>query len=58
MMTGIANMRRRIARWRRAHRACGELYALDDRMLKDLGVQRSQISSIAHGVDRPYRGSR
>jgi uncharacterized protein YjiS (DUF1127 family) len=58
MMNGIANMGRRIARWRRASRACGELYALDDRMLKDLGVQRSQITSIARGADRPYRGRR
>jgi uncharacterized protein YjiS (DUF1127 family) len=58
MLIEIGDLGRRFARWRRARRADGQLRALDDRMLKDMGVQRSQISMIARGVDTPYRGRR
>jgi uncharacterized protein YjiS (DUF1127 family) len=45
---------------RRFHRqAVASLEALDDRMLADLGIDRSEIRSIARGRDRdPTRISR
>ena len=58
MMIEIADLGQRFAKWRSARRAGRQLRGLDDRMLKDLGVHRSQISSIAQGVDKPYRGGR
>ena len=35
-----------IARWRQRQRAYGELMALDDRSLADIGIHRSQIPAI------------
>jgi uncharacterized protein YjiS (DUF1127 family) len=35
-----------IARWRQRQRAYGELMALDDRALADIGVRREQIRAI------------
>jgi len=58
MFAGIASIGRRYAERRRQRRAYHELSALDDRMLKDLGVHRSQIGTIVRGTDRPYRGGR
>lgn len=58
MFAGIINIGRRYAERHRRHRAFRELSALDDRMLKDLGVHRSQIETIVRGTDRPYRGGR
>ena len=55
MFAGISTIGRRYAEYRRQRRASRELHALDDRILKDLGVHRSQITSIARGTDRPYR---
>jgi uncharacterized protein YjiS (DUF1127 family) len=34
------------ARWRQRQRAYGELMALDDRSLADIGIRRSEIASI------------
>jgi uncharacterized protein YjiS (DUF1127 family) len=39
-------------RWRREARATAALEALDDRMLNDIGVGRSEIQSIVHGLGR------
>ena len=38
-----------IARWRRQQRAYGELMALDDRSLADIGIRRSEIPAIVEG---------
>jgi uncharacterized protein YjiS (DUF1127 family) len=38
-----------IARWRQRQRAYGELMALDDRALADIGVRRVQIRAIVDG---------
>jgi uncharacterized protein YjiS (DUF1127 family) len=37
-----------LAGWGRRRRTINELMALDDHMLKDIGLHRSQISSMAH----------
>jgi len=39
----------------RARRACAELASLDDRMLRDIGVSRTEIRGL---VRRPAAGSR
>lgn len=44
-----------IARWRQRQRAYGELMALDDRSLADIGIHRSQIQAI---VEETYAASR
>ena len=38
-----------IARWRQRQRAYGELAALDDRSLADIGIRRSQIPAVVEG---------
>src|SRR5271170_1789739 len=44
-----------IARWRQRQRAYGELMALDDRSLADIGIHRSQIPAI---VEEYYNAAR
>jgi uncharacterized protein YjiS (DUF1127 family) len=39
------------AAWRERRRALRELAALDDRMLRDIGVSRSEIESAVYGRD-------
>ena len=41
--------------WRARQRAYGELMALDDRSLADIGVHRSQIPAIVEGMHRSVR---
>lgn len=41
--------RESFADWRRKRRAYEELMALDDRMLADIGIHRSEISRIVWG---------
>ena len=38
-----------LARWRQRHRAYGELMALDDRSLADIGIRRSEIPAVIEG---------
>ena len=38
-----------------AHKATAELWSLDDRMLRDIGLQRSEILSIASIASDPTR---
>ena len=42
---------RAFADWRRRERAYGELMALDDRSLADIGIHRSQIRALLEGDD-------
>ena len=56
MLTGVVGAVRAVVRgfiqWRRRHAAINALNALDDAMLKDIGLHRSQI------VDAVYRAER
>jgi len=56
ILTGVVGAVRAVVRgfmqWRRRHTAINALYALDDAMLKDIGLHRSQI------VDAVYRAER
>ena len=36
------------AGWQQRRRACGELTALDDRLLADIGLRRTDIPAIFH----------
>ena len=51
MFDYIAKMRSGVRRYYRRRAMIRELSALDDRMLKDLGISRSQIVPIAMGKD-------
>ena len=42
-----------IADWRRRERAYGELMALDDHALADIGIRRSDIRAICEGSHMP-----
>jgi uncharacterized protein YjiS (DUF1127 family) len=42
--------RNAIRDWRRRQRAYGELMALDDRSLADIGIHRSEIPAIVEGA--------
>ena len=45
----------RVSEWRKLNRAYGELYALDDRSLADIGLTRSEIPYIlSHESDDSY----
>jgi uncharacterized protein YjiS (DUF1127 family) len=44
-----------IARWRQRQRAYGELMALDDRALADIGIRREQIRAIVDGYHEAAR---
>jgi uncharacterized protein YjiS (DUF1127 family) len=45
----IAAAREAVAKWRRKQQAYGELMALDDRSLADIGIRRSEIPAIVEG---------
>jgi uncharacterized protein YjiS (DUF1127 family) len=42
-----------LARWRRREALANELYSLDERMLKDIGLSRSEIPFIVSGKRVP-----
>ncbi len=44
-----------IARWRQRQRAYGELMALDDRSLADIGIRREEIRAIVEGFQAEPR---
>jgi uncharacterized protein YjiS (DUF1127 family) len=37
--------------WRETRAAISELHSLDDRMLRDMGLRRSEIESVVSGAD-------
>jgi uncharacterized protein YjiS (DUF1127 family) len=41
-----------LRRWGRHRNAIAALQALDGRMLKDIGIERSEIESVVRGLDR------
>jgi uncharacterized protein YjiS (DUF1127 family) len=43
---------RQFRRWRRHRHAIAALQALDARMLKDIGITRSEITSVVSGLGR------
>jgi uncharacterized protein YjiS (DUF1127 family) len=45
----FAAAREALAEWRRKQQAYGELMALDDRSLADIGIRRSEIPAIVEG---------
>ena len=44
-----------VARWRQRQRAYGELMALDDRSLADIGIRREEIRAIVEGYHEEAR---
>jgi uncharacterized protein YjiS (DUF1127 family) len=42
--------------WRQRRRLCAELHALNDRMLKDIGISRWEIEAIVNATDRDSPG--
>jgi uncharacterized protein YjiS (DUF1127 family) len=49
-----------LARWRKREALANELYSLDERMLKDIGLSRSEIPFIVSGdrVATPHQDNR
>ena len=45
------------AAWQRRQRAYGELMALDDRSLADIGIRRSEIPAVIEGFHERTRAS-
>ena len=43
---------RALRRWRKHRNAVASMQALDDRMLKDIGIDRSEIDSVVRGSGR------
>lgn len=44
MFTGLVHL---VLKWRKYHQSLGELSALNDRDLRDIGISRSDIDAIA-----------
>ena len=55
MIVKISDLGRRLTHRFETHRAYRQLSALDDRMLKDIGLHRSHIQMIANGIDGTRR---
>ena len=53
----FARARKAISEWRSRERAYGELMALDDRALADIGIRRSEIPAIVEGVHASLRSA-
>ena len=49
----IKNLFRRLFGWIRRRSAAARLRALDDRMLKDIGLYRGDIDTAVRGSERP-----
>jgi uncharacterized protein YjiS (DUF1127 family) len=46
----FVSARKAMSDWRRRERAYAELMSLDDRSLCDIGIRRSEIAALVHGV--------
>ncbi|MFC3677816.1 DUF1127 domain-containing protein [Ferrovibrio xuzhouensis] len=59
--TGVANLKTLAVRFKarqQQRRAVEELNALDDQMLRDIGLSRSQIPAAVAGlIERPFAGA-
>ena len=51
----LISARAAFADWRRRERACDELMALDDHLLADIGIRRSDIRAVCEGSYKPGR---
>src|ERR1044072_2272205 len=51
----IKGMFRQVLGWTRRRAAVGHPHALDDRMLKDIGISRGDSENAARGLDLPER---
>ena len=49
--------RNAFAAWQRRQRAYGELMALDDRSLADIGIRRSEIAAVVEGFHERTRAT-
>ena len=54
---GLMALGRRLAEWRRRQLARQELLGLDDRILSDIGLRRSDIEAVIRGVVVPGQGA-
>ena len=54
----FAAARHAFAQWRRRQQAYGELMALDDRSLADIGIRRSDIPAIVEGYHEKTKKAR
>ncbi len=50
LLTLLISARNAITEWRRREKAYGELMALDDRSLADIGIRRSEIRALVEGT--------
>ena len=50
MTSLIENVVEMIVTWRTRRRTAGPLSALDDRMLEDIGISRSEIHAVGDGI--------
>lgn len=53
-MTSIRNAVLRLGVFVAEQRAIAEMHRLDDRMLRDIGYSRSEISSVVRGIGKDY----
>ena len=53
----VRRLVRAVRRWWRRERAIAELARLDDTMLADIGLHRSEIRSVVAEIDEPLRPS-
>lgn len=53
MLNLLISAGRSFSEWRRRERAYGELMALDDHSLADIGIHRSQIGRLVEDVCQP-----
>jgi uncharacterized protein YjiS (DUF1127 family) len=53
-MTSIRNAVLRFGIFAAEQRAIAEMHRLDDRMLRDIGYSRSEISSVVRGIGKDY----